>query len=98
MQFFLGLDVQFWKTESKPETFNPKLEPDFIEISVEDTGTGITPDNMKKLFQPLFTTKARGIGLGLAISRSHTEANGGVIEVSSRLGEGPTFTVTLPAE
>ncbi len=71
---------------------------DFIEISVGDTGVGITPDNMNRLFQPLFTTKARGIGLGLAISRNLAEANGGAIEVSSRLGEGTTFRVTLPAE
>jgi signal transduction histidine kinase len=68
-----------------------------IEIAVVDTGTGITPENMKRLFQPLFSTKARGIGLGLAISKSLAEANGGAIEVSSRLGEGTTFTVTLPA-
>lgn len=69
---------------------------DSIEISVEDTGEGIAPENMSKLFQPLFTTKSRGIGLGLAISRKLIETNGGRIEAESRSGDGATFTVTLP--
>jgi signal transduction histidine kinase len=71
---------------------------DFIAISVEDTGEGIAPENMKKLFQPLFTTKPKGIGLGLVVCRNLTEANGGRIEVASRLGEGTAFTVILPVE
>ncbi len=48
-----------------PNPQQPPPDRDFIEISVTDTGEGISPENMKKLFQPLFTTKARGIGLGL---------------------------------
>jgi PAS domain S-box-containing protein len=71
---------------------------DFIEISVSDTGEGISPENMKVLFHPLFTTKAKGIGLGLVVSKRLTEANGGRIDVESRLGEGTTFTVILPCE
>lgn len=76
----------------------PQKSPlqDFLEISVIDTGEGITPENLRKLFQPLFTTKSRGIGLGLAISRKLTEANGGRIEVESVLGKGTTFMVLLP--
>lgn len=72
--------------------------PSFIEISVTDTGEGISQENMKKLFQPLFTTKARGIGLGLVVSKNLTEANGGSIEVESEPGKGTTFTVILPFE
>ena len=68
----------------------------FIEISVTDTGKGISPENIDMLFQPLFTTKARGIGLGLAISRRFAEANNGKLEIGSRQGKGATFTVTLP--
>ena len=69
-----------------------------IRIQLSDTGCGISPENMKKLFEPLFTTKARGIGLGLAVSRNLVEANGGSIEVESKEGEGSSFTVILPAE
>ncbi|MGB8212426.1 MAG: PAS domain S-box protein [Anaerolineales bacterium] len=67
-----------------------------ISISVQDTGAGILPENMGKLFEPLFTTKLKGIGLGLAVSQKLTEANGGRIEVQSKPGEGSTFTVYLP--
>jgi PAS domain S-box-containing protein len=80
----------------EPRTFNVEPDADFVEISVEDTGKGISPENMKKLFQPLFTTKPRGIGLGLVVCRNLVAANGGRIEVVSHLDEGTTFTVTLP--
>lgn len=69
---------------------------DFIAIYVTDSGEGITPENMKKLFQPLFTTKAKGIGLGLVVCKNLVEANGGRIEVESAPGKGTTFTVLLP--
>ena len=65
-------------------------------IHVKDTGTGITQENLQKLFEPLFTTKTRGIGLGLAVSQKLTEANGGRIEVESDVGMGSTFTLWLP--
>jgi signal transduction histidine kinase len=71
---------------------------DFLEISVADTGTGISPENMKMLFQPLFTTKVRGIGLGLTVCRNLTEANGGRIAAESRPGEGTVFRITVPVE
>jgi signal transduction histidine kinase len=69
-----------------------------IKISFTDTGEGISAEDMKKLFQPLFSTKARGIGLGLVVSKSLTETNGGTIEIKSQPGRGTTFTVVLPAE
>jgi signal transduction histidine kinase len=61
---------------------------DFIEISIADTGEGISPENMKKLFQPLFTTKAKGIGLGLVVCKNLVEANGGQDRGGERAGEG----------
>jgi len=77
---------------------SPASDPCFIEISVKDTGCGISPENMGKLFQPLFTTKTKGIGLGLVVCKNLVEANSGRIEVKSRLGEGTTFTVIVPFE
>jgi signal transduction histidine kinase len=70
----------------------------WVRIAVKDTGVGIPPENIKKLFEPLFTTKAKGIGLGLPISQKLAEANGGWIEVESEPGKGSTFTVYLPAQ
>jgi|GEM_PF-1415140 len=70
----------------------------FIEIAVTDTGEGIAPENRKKIFQPLFTTKGQGIGLGLVVTKRLTEANNGRIAVESEWGKGTTFSLTLPAE
>ena len=69
-----------------------------IAISVTDTGTGISPENMKRLFQPLFTTKAKGIGLGLVVCKNLVEANGGKIEVLSEPGTGTTFSIHFAME
>jgi len=69
-----------------------------VEISFSDTGPGITPENMGKLFQPLFSTKARGIGFGLAITKMIVERHGGTIGVESEPGKGATFTIKLPFE
>ena len=71
-------------------------EQDKVHVSFTDTGSGISEVNMEKVFEPLFTTKARGIGLGLAVSRNLVEANGGSIEVESAEDKGSTFTVILP--
>ncbi len=68
-----------------------------ITVSVKDSGIGMTPEQLGKLFQPLFTTKARGVGLGLVVVKNLTEANGGKISVESEVGKGTLFTVTLPA-
>ena len=67
-----------------------------LKIEVKDVGTGISSENMQKLFEPLFTTKAGGIGLGLAVSKKLAEANGCRIEVKSQPGHGSTFTLYLP--
>ena len=68
----------------------------WITISFTDTGVGVSQEDMKNIFEPLFTTKAKGIGLGLALSRSIAESHGGTIEVQSELGEGSIFTIRLP--
>jgi signal transduction histidine kinase len=71
--------------------------PEMVNIRVGDTGGGILPENMKKLFQPLFTTKPKGVGLGLVVCKNLVEGNGGQITVESRPEEGTVFTITLPA-
>ncbi|MEW5869844.1 MAG: ATP-binding protein, partial [Chloroflexota bacterium] len=73
-----------------------QAEMGWLSISVRDHGVGILPENMAKLFEPLFTTKARGMGLGLAVSQKLTEANGGKITAFSEPGAGSTFVITLP--
>jgi PAS domain S-box-containing protein len=71
---------------------------DQVSISVRDTGVGIPQDVMEKIWTPLYTTKAKGIGLGLPICKRIVEAHGGSISVESTVGKGSTFTVKLPAE
>jgi len=70
---------------------------DHVVVEVSDTGTGIAPENAARIFEPLFTTKSKGIGLGLALSRNLAQANGGTIALTSKVGVGTTFTLTLPA-
>jgi signal transduction histidine kinase len=68
-----------------------------VSISVSDTGVGIKEDHMSHLFEPLFSTKAKGIGLGLVIVKSIIESHNGTIKVISEEGKGSTFSVCLPA-
>jgi signal transduction histidine kinase len=67
-----------------------------IEVSVRDTGPGISQKVLKNLFIPFFTTKERGTGLGLAISQSLVQNAGGTIDVQTQSGAGTTFTIRLP--
>jgi len=67
-----------------------------VDIAVKDTGTGIPEENLRDIFNPFFTTKESGTGLGLALSYAMVERHGGNIKVESRAGEGSTFTVSLP--
>jgi PAS domain S-box-containing protein len=68
-----------------------------IEITVNDTGPGLPPGKTDQIFDSFFTTKPRGSGMGLAISRSIVESHGGRLWAKSRDGEGATFHFTLPA-
>jgi signal transduction histidine kinase len=67
-----------------------------VTLDVIDTGPGVPLDIQSKIFEALFTTKARGIGLGLAVSRSLAESNGGTLTLTSPPGAGASFTLTLP--
>ena len=70
----------------------------WVAVSVTDTGVGIPKENMGKIFEPLFTTRAKGIGLGLPLAKILVDGHGGTIEVESEVGRGSTFTVKLPLE
>jgi len=70
----------------------------FVEIAFEDTGIGISKENKEKIFTPFFTTRAKGMGVGLAICKKFVESHGGSIEVESKEGKGSTFTVILPVQ
>ena len=67
-----------------------------VLISIKDTGTGISEENMRKLYEPLFTTKAKGIGLGLSIVKSLVENHKGEISAESKLDKGTTFKIKIP--
>ncbi len=67
-----------------------------VEISITDTGVGIPPDQLNKIFKPFFTTKYRGTGLGLSISRTIVEKHGGKLIVESEKGRGTRISIALP--
>ena len=75
-----------------------RREGDKVRVSIQDTGEGMSPETLKRLFQPFFTTKPPGLGtgLGLAVAHGIITSHGGRIEVESRLREGTCFTLHLP--
>ena len=77
-------------------SFSTNRSGEFIEVKVTDTGEGISQENLNKIFEPLFTTRAKGVGLGLALAKALVERQGGTIRVESQIGKGTTFTVKLP--
>jgi signal transduction histidine kinase len=71
-----------------------------VEVSISDTGCGIPESDMKRIFDPFFSSKevGKGTGLGLSVSHGIVKTHGGMIEVESKVGEGSTFRVYLPLE
>lgn len=86
--------------EAMPEggtlTISARAADGFVELQFRDTGHGISDADLPKIFDPLFTTKPKGIGLGLAIVKQIIERHAGSISVTSKPGEGATFTIRLP--
>ena len=70
--------------------------PDHATVRIHDNGAGISPDTLGRIFSPFFTTKEKGTGLGMAISKKIVEAHEGSIEVTSEVGRGTEFTIRLP--
>jgi len=69
-----------------------------VRLAVRDTGSGIAPEILPKIFDPFYTTKPEGTGLGLAISHSIVHDHHGTMDVRSEVGKGSTFTLTFPLE
>jgi C4-dicarboxylate-specific signal transduction histidine kinase len=69
-----------------------------VTVSVQDTGTGINPNDLDRIFDAFFTTKVNGMGIGLAICQSIVEAHGGTLSVSAAVPHGSVFHVVLPAQ
>lgn len=67
-----------------------------VEVRISDTGCGIAPENLKKLYQPFFSTKSKGTGLGLAVVKRVVERHGGSIAIESQVGKGTTFIIGVP--
>jgi signal transduction histidine kinase len=77
-------------------TVQAGVEAEFVYLSLIDTGQGMTPDVLTKVFEPFFSTKTGGCGLGLPTTRKIIEAHHGTIEVQSEVGKGTKFTIRLP--
>ncbi len=84
------------QTRQMPATDAFRGAGTWLEITVSDTGPGISVDQIDRIFQPFYTTKAHGIGLGLPISRRLVEDHHGILSVESRPGFGATFSIQLP--
>jgi len=73
-----------------------RAEPGGVLISVQDSGPGVSPANLKQLFAPFYTTKADGLGMGLSICRSIIEVHGGRLWVTANQPRGAIFHFTVP--
>ena len=81
----------------RAENFSSPTGKRFVKVSVADTGVGISEQHLQRIFDPYFTTKQQGSGLGLATCHSIVRKHGGIITVDSTLGKGSTLTISLPA-
>ena len=91
-----AVDATVAKAKGQVVELSLKREGGFVVICVKDNGAGISDDVLSKAFEPLFSTKGFGIGLGLPIVRELAERNRGSVELSSRGSEGATATLRFP--
>ena len=89
--------VEVISSEGIVEIKTERIE-DCVQISIRDNGTGIDPEKLKKIFEPFYSLKAKGAGLGLSIVRRIIEQHNWTIGVESELGKGTVFTICVPLE
>lgn len=82
--------------QHRPVEIRTEMQEATVRLTVSDRGTGIAPEQLSRIFEPYFSTKKEGMGLGLAITRLIVEEHGGSITVESRVGQGSTFIINLP--
>jgi two-component system, NtrC family, sensor kinase len=70
---------------------------DYVDITIQDSGVGIPPENLSRILEPLYSTKAKGIGLGLSIAHEILSRHNGTLHVTSQVGSGSAFTIRLPS-
>jgi len=75
-----------------------KASDNKVFIVIEDTGIGVSRENLSRVFDPFFTTKASGLGLGLTLTKRVIEEHGGKVDFQSKMGEGSIVTISLPIE
>lgn len=92
----LGVEVYRDRAHFRRNGLAPLLEAECVRVVVSDTGCGIPPENMDRLFTPFFTTKADGCGLGLSVVHGIVTEHGGDVDVTSVPGEGTSLIVTFP--
>ena len=95
----LQIDLSNAALTQEDTRFDPKVEPgDFVKLTVSDTGHGMEPPVLQRIFDPYFTTKELGKGTGLGLTAVHgiVTSHGGMIRVDSEVGKGTTFTIFLP--
>ncbi|MDH4264581.1 MAG: ATP-binding protein [Deltaproteobacteria bacterium] len=100
-QVFVNLFINAIQEMEQGGTLRVITDTDFnqwVVVEVHDTGKGILPENIHRIFDPFFSTKESGIGLGLSIASGIIESHGGTIDVQSEIGKGTTFTIKLSTD
>lgn len=99
-QLFTNLVTNGCQAMNSEGILRVEIHPDgdTVDVAITDTGKGIHPDDIQRIFDPFVTNKESGTGLGLPISKKIVDEHNGILNVTSRLSEGSTFTVTLPVQ
>ena len=91
-------NINRWKRKEKILSVKTRVSDNRCEIIIADTGPGIPAENKEKIFEPLFSTKIYGVGLGLSIVNQIMRQHNGGVEMVSIINEGTTFTLWLPVD